>query len=121
MNRETYDALVASYQKWRNNYKQIDKLEGQMIDDKQLLYSSADCDLCLMFAVQIAPCVGCPIRRFTGHNGCHGTPYHEITAILHDNHHVNSGLIFVTKRLIQETKREIEFLASLIPEGGPDE
>jgi len=116
MDKKTYDTLVASCKKWRVNYKNIQDREGKLVSIKLFLYGSLDCPLCELFGEK--SCRGCPVFEKTKVTSCQDTPYYEIVNEI--NRFDYSLHIQVTKKLIQETNREIRFLESLIPQGGPE-
>jgi len=121
MNKIAYDALVASYHKWRQNLENIKDKEGQWVDKELYRYCVFDCPLCFHFAMQGAyGCGGCPIKEKTGVRSCQDTPYQRIYIEVSPNNETRSK-IYVTKELITQTRNEVQFLGSLIPKGGPDE
>ncbi len=107
MNRETYDALVASVEKWRENAC------GPSHEAKT---GNINCPLCNLFhradTLLSRACVGCPVRDATGMRYCMETPYRLALAATYSD---DEG------RWRAAAQREADFLAALVPAGGPDE
>lgn len=105
MDRETYDALTASVAKWRNN-------AAGPADEGTI--GAKNCPLCKLFIAD--DCRGCPVFEVTGKEQCYETPY------------VDAGLAYYDCRFNglpesewrKAAQAEADFLAALVPAGGPD-
>ena len=108
MNRETYDALVASVEKWRQNAKATSA--------DLMTTSAADCPLCHIFYMprqgRDDQCHGCPVEKATGLTHCGLTPYRDV---------MEAKLSCNLRVARKHAQREADFLAALVPAGGPDE
>jgi hypothetical protein len=109
MDRITYDALVASVEKWRRN-AQLPAKEGSIQSDT--------CPLCELFNPDndvFDRCGGCPVRQATGERYCMDTPW--LRAALARDRVVFSESPESDWRVAAQ--READFLAALVPAGGP--
>ena len=114
MNKETFEALKKSIEKWE-----------KIVAEKGKDLGSDNCALCGLFATKDRKCVGCPVYMKTGEPLCRETPYIDWLkhhAYRHFNVLLGDCNIMFTpcvvecptcKELAQE---ELEFLKSLLPE-----
>lgn len=102
MDKRTYEALVASVEKWRKN-------AAVKRRDMAKVYSKS-CPLCRLFIDD--GCVGCPAADAVNKSECRGTPWN-------DAEHAYKYLSLETFRQLAQS--EADFLAALVPAGGPDE
>ena len=105
MDRATYDALTASVEKWRKN------AAGPALDGAM---GSNNCPLCFMFIW--ADCQGCPVFQATGQEECGGSPYYAAYRARRD------VVIWGAPQSAWQSaaQEEADFLAALVPAGGPD-
>lgn len=110
MDRETYEALTASVAKWRKN-------AAGPADEG--LIGVEDCPLCALFWGDFENrCEGCPVREATQQPACSGTPYSDAATALLD---FDKGDVTAQSRWQAAAQAEADFLAALVPAGGPDE
>lgn len=106
MNEQTKTALLASIQHWKEN---LEDAENNYLPD-----TTADsCALCETFTIQgHQVCAECPVGKKTKQTLCKGTPYLDVL------HHINlRHKDWVRIRF--HTKRELDFLISLLPQEDP--
>ena len=116
MDRKTYDALVKSVAKWRKNVNVHHPFNAKI--------GSGECPLCNLFME--GGCNGCPINDVSG-NGCVRTPYARaeeaqdlwLDTTIFPWKFGDFGQCKAQWRIA--AKREAEFLAALVPAGGPTE
>ncbi len=109
MDRKTYDALIASIEKWEGNAAVRRIASAQVYGDS--------CPLCDLFWRWNAACEGCPVRNATGCSECAGSPWKDVIDAYFD---FKRGA--VPLRIFRDAAaREVNFLRSLVPAGGPEE
>jgi hypothetical protein len=107
MNRETYDALVASVEKWRRNANVLNKLNARIYAE--------DCPLCVLLTEKAGDepdCERCPVMQATGYPNCIGSPWFAACDAYHGD---------TLKAFRKAAQVEADFLAALIPAGGPED
>jgi hypothetical protein len=114
MDDKTLTALQESIKNWQKNLKIAKK--GSIFDFK---IGANHCPLCELF-IYGQPvenkCNNCPIKEKTGNSSCYGTSYYEVLKNLHDAMYApNEDFAEKLKNLRCSTKREIDFLKSLLP------
>jgi hypothetical protein len=111
MNRQTYDALIATMDVWRWNATA--PLERDLSDAK-IWYE--DLPLCRKFIVfrreDDLDCDGCPVKAATGFPHCVDTPFDDANACHTAMHRPGFR---------EAARKKVEFLAALVPAGGPTE
>ena len=122
MNKVTYDALVKSVAKWRKNVN-VRRPENAKL-------GVHECPLCTLFNSNgkgSTDCLGCPISDSTGQAYCNETPYSEaeMANTAWENSKIHQWRICEErerrKAWREAARKEAEFLAALVPAGGPTE
>lgn len=116
MDRKTYDALVKSVAKWRKNVNVRHPFNAKT--------DAEDCPLCQLFSRN--RCNGCPVDNASG-KACGNTPFQSADEALMA---WNNAAIFSWRanefkpckaEWRKTAQREADFLAALVPAGGPTE
>lgn len=107
MDRATLNALKGSIKHWEDNVKAMRFEEANV--------GPEHCALCMEFFD--LDCEGCPVRRFTGHRGCGGTPYGEAenAYYLWDEASGAVETIRAREEFQARAREELEFLINLLP------
>lgn len=108
MNTETYNALIASIEKWERN------TEAERW--KEYTTGTDTCPLCSLFHRK--DCDGCPVAENTGWNFCMKTPH---SLAFKARQRWSAGNPKGQKLAHEAARKEVLFLQSLVPAGGPDE
>jgi len=111
-------ASIAAYEKRRDfTFEQIEHAEANKWDERNAPGRSG-CPLCTEFypPFPAKPCVGCPVSRKTGYDGCYGTPYQE-ARYAWDQVLASRGDKLDMDNWKARAQEEINFLRSLLPKG----
>ena len=102
--------LEESLEKWQNILRSR---------DARLDEGTEDCPCCAQWFLphgkDVEPCIGCPIRDFTGLHGCSGTPYTEFVSAVEDSSRsFDEGEPIWNDDVERAVNAEITFLVNLI-------